>query len=73
MSNVTRIKARDAHSLQGLKHHMAVDKPDGGLLLTKVGDSWEWRFYGDITVVEMVGGMEMVKHDFLTMDRELAE
>lgn len=70
MSNVTRIRAPDAHSLRGVLDHALNDKPVAGIFITRVGDGWEWRYYGDVMVSELVGALEMVKHDLLCRDWE---
>jgi len=65
MSTVARFKQRE-HTRQGMLTHLQVDNPLGGILLTKTAEGWEWRYYGDVEVVDLVGAMEMVKHDLLT-------
>jgi hypothetical protein len=72
MSSVVKVGSTIAHSPPGMVHHLREDKPRGGILITKVGDGWEWRYFGDSTVVEMVGAMEMVKDDLLHKDREMS-
>lgn len=69
MSNVVKMGI-DAHSSRGMLQHLATDSPTGGALITRVGNSWEWRYYGDVAVVELVGAMEMVKLDLQVLDRD---
>lgn len=73
MNKVVKITHK-AHSAQGALMHLGADKPDSGILITRVSDGgWEWRFFGEATVVELIGAMEMVKEGLLADYRKQSE
>jgi len=67
--SVTKLRTPKERDLDALIAHLSRDKPDTGILITRYGDTWSWKFYGDATVMEMIGAMETAQQDILDQHR----
>lgn len=46
------------------------EHPDTAVMIWHKDDKWYWDFYGELSVAEMIGTMEVAKEDILSMYRE---